>query len=128
MNVDPTGTCISVIWRRVSLAGHVVRAEGGMAAGGIVRLSASARALPSAPSIETAIRRDGSYVYLNLPAGSYEAAGYEATGIPEQRRNIKPQAVKVPAVDRTKPLPAKWLAFDLTLETTTKEQVTSGPP
>ena len=82
-----------IVWRRrVSLAGHVMRADGSAAGGGSVRLQAAARntakardAAPphaAAPAIvaESPVRRDGLYFFLDVPAGDYAVTGHDERG------------------------------------------------
>ncbi len=126
-----------VLRRRVSLGGHVLRGDGVAASGGVVRLAAvgpadtpaaapgrraHARgampqvqpALPAPgphrPVIETPIRRDGSYFYLDLPAGDYAV-----DAVDERGRKAEARVVAVPAADRTR-RPA-LAAVDLTIAT-----------
>lgn len=100
----------TVVRRRVSVAGRVARADGAPVASGIVRLRHEDAAKPQAGSRrapaksivdtvvhETAIRRDGSYFYLDLPAGRYVAGGHDERG-----RSIEAKAIDVPVADRAR--------------------------
>ena len=127
----------TVLRRRVSLAGRVARGDGSPVSGGVVQLrqeagvqpqaggakrtgprsSTSADALAPAAmtvapvAIETPIRRDGSYFFLDLSAGRYVTGGHDQRG-----RSIEAKAIDVPAADRARLPPL--LAVDLMLEDT----------
>lgn len=134
-------TSWSVIRRRVSVAGYVMRAGGVPACGGSVLCSAaslaasrtstrhgSGRAVSASISVDATatqrqapIRSDGLYFCLDLPAGDYVLGGVD-----ERACVIEPRTITIgPVSDRAGGSPL--LGIDL-LATDTPWRATHPPP
>jgi hypothetical protein len=81
-----------VIRSRVSLAGRVAGADGEIASGGVLNLTA-ARDAARSRHYETRIRTDGFYFFLDLPAGDYVLEGVDQHGT---RLEAKPVSIAPP--------------------------------
>jgi len=81
-----------LIRSRVSLAGRVASADGEIANGGVLRLTA-ARDAAGSRHYETRIRTDGFYFFLDLPAGDYVLEGVDQHGT---RLEAKPVSIAPP--------------------------------
>jgi hypothetical protein len=93
---------------RVSLAGRVKGAGGGIASGGVLSLTAAKEAdrrnaTSSSHDIrrryDTRIRPDGFYFFLDLPAGDYVLDGQDEGG-----NEIEAKPVSIPPTDGSGPL------------------------
>jgi hypothetical protein len=93
---------------RVSLAGRVTGADGGIATGGALSLTAAddgdrQKATSPPPDrprrYDTHIRWDGFYFFLDLPAGDYVLNGQDESGNP-----IAAQRVSIVPADGSGPL------------------------
>jgi hypothetical protein len=123
IQTPPDERLMAVRRQRVSLAGHVTRADGMRAFGGRVTARrvgsptkpAGGRNSTPKPAIaplaleqqhEAMIRADGLYFFVNLPAGDYVVEGHDERGLV-----LEPKPVAVPPSDPTRK-PA-LLNFDL---------------
>ena len=138
---DSSDSSWTVIRRRVSVAGHVMRADGVPVRGGSVSWSAaspaasrtstrrgSGRAVPASISVDAGatqrqapIRNDGLYFCLDLPAGDYVLGGVD-----ERACVIEARAVTVGPV-AVRPGGSPLLGIDL-LATDTPRRRTHPPP
>jgi hypothetical protein len=105
----------SVIRRRVSVSGHVMRKGGVPACGGLVFIDEGAfqRQAP--------IRSDGLYFCLDLPAGKHVLGGVDERGCVIEARSVK----VAPVSDR--PGGSPLLGIDL-VATDTPQRRTHPPP
>jgi hypothetical protein len=115
----PTPDGWIVMRSRVSLAGRVTGADGDVASGGVLNLTAATggdghgAASPTPDRTrryDARIRADGFYFFLDLPAGDYVLAGEDEGG-----NEIEPKEVSIPRVDASGP--PLIVSVDLSAET-----------
>jgi hypothetical protein len=115
--VEPDGWII--MRSRVSLAGRVMGAGGGIASGGVLSLTvakeadrrnATSSSHDSRRRYDTRIRSDGFYFFLDLPAGDYVLDGQDEGG-----NEIEAKPVSIPPPDGSGPLHV--VGVDLTAST-----------
>jgi hypothetical protein len=117
-----------VMRSRISLAGRVTAASGGIASGGVLSLTAATgadRRKATSPShdirrrYDTRIRPDGFYFFLDLPAGDYVLNGQDERG-----NEIEAQRVSIPLAEGSGPLDV----VDVDLSASTKSGADKRPP
>jgi hypothetical protein len=111
----PSKPLCTVIRRRVSVAGRVMRKGGVPACGGSVSID------DGVVRQQTSIRSDGLYFCLDLPAGKHVLGGVDERGCV-----IEARSVKVPAVS-DRPGGSPLLGIDL-VATDTPQRRTHPPP
>jgi len=111
---------------RVSLAGRVEGAHGGIASGGVLSLTVAKEAdrrnaTSSSHDIrrryDTRIRPDGFYFFLDLPAGDYVLDGQDEGG-----NEIEAKPVSIPPMDGSGPLDVVGVDLSASIESDADER------
>jgi hypothetical protein len=115
-----------VMRSRVSLAGRVIGADGEIASGGLLSLTAAKdadwqSASPMPHRYDAPIRPDGFYFFLDVPPGDYVLNGEDEGG-----NEIEQKQVSIPRVDASGP--PDIVAVDLSAASKSDAASDAGKP